>query len=393
VTALEDALRQTLAAQVEPQPAMGDPATAAIRRARGIQRWRVMSAGVAVALVLSLVLGGAMSLRDQVVPTAGDEPAGPPVTMPGQEPVSVESEPMLAQRAMAQSEAQLRLIGLDLRVGHQLWTLDGKRLQLTGVGLVTRVYRVAVGWVYGGAEHVRLLRPDGNSVLLHSGGDGWLVSPDGSRLAVVKDGRLEVSAIADNGLKPGAAIPVPAGASPVAFAGDHVVIQIGAAGPYDTLVPPAAYRATANKAVVAVYGSAAGTLFGMVRRDKTLCLAALKAADTGLIVAETGGCTAAAVDVARSRLAPDGRHLAEPARERVLLLNLTQTLGGDRVAVVCPVATVVAPAWVDGTTVVAAGRRAMVRCRTDGTSQELPMPEGLTSDWDFVPALNPTQAG
>ena len=58
-----------------------------------------------------------------------------------------------------------------------------------------------------------------------------------------------------------------------------------------------------------------------------------------------------------------------------------------RVGVACPVATIVAPAWVDGTTVVGADERDLVRCRTDGTSQVLPLPEGLPRDWNFVPKL------
>jgi hypothetical protein len=390
VTALEDALRETFQAQAQARPAIDDLANAAIRRGRAVQRWRMASAGLAMAVVLTLVLGGAVSLHGRVLPTAGDEPVGPPAAMPEPEFVAPEAEPVLAQRAMAQSKARLRLIGLDLRVGHQLWTVDGRRLSLSGVGLVTRVYRVPVGWVYGGDERVRLLRTDGSSVALHSGDDRWLVSPDGSRLAAVNEGRLMVSAVAPSGLGKGLTMPIPDGASPVAFAGDTVVIRNGSAGAYDTLVPSAAYQATWNDAVVAVYGSSDGMVFGLVRdgRRKTHCLAALKRASSGLVVAETGGCAAAGPDVTRSRLAPDGRHLAQPVRDRIVLIDVPRALGkGRTVTVVCPVATAVPPAWVDGTTLVASDKRSMVRCNTDGTSQELPLPEGLPSDWDFVPTL------
>ncbi|HEU4425579.1 MAG TPA: hypothetical protein VFR67_23845 [Pilimelia sp.] len=406
---LEDNLRELFAAQVEQPPAMQDPADEAIRRARRIRRRRAACSSAAAALVLVLAVGGLMSLRQWLYPVRGDEPVGRDIAQPEVEPSPKPSLGRLSQRARSGPEVNLQLVGLDLRVGHQLWTTEGKRLSLTGVGLVKRVYRVPVGWVYGGAEHVRLLRADGTSVLLHSAGERWLVSPDGQRMAYVEASELHVATIVTGGLNVDASVVVPDGTTPVAFAGDHLVVSAGAGGPFDSVDPSIPYRPTWNTGVVAIYGAAGETVTGLVRdtRRKAVCLAAMRPAGTGLTVTRTGACKAAApagaaekttaapklfaetsVAVqAESWLAPDGGYLAELDRKQILLVNLDRTLSGDRVTVTCPVATIVPPAWVDGTTVVAANARAVVRCRTDGTSQVLPLPGGLSSDWNFVPKL------
>jgi len=202
---------------------------------------------------------------------------------------------------------------------------------------------------------------------------------------------------------------VPDGTIPVAFAGDQLVISAGAGGPFDSVNPAGPYRATWNSGVLAIYGSAGDMVTGLVRDSprKAVCLAALRPVRTGLTVTRTGGCEAARTGAAPKStgdaklfaetssvavgttgwLAPDGAYLAELDRRQIVLIDLDRTFGGDRVSVTCPVATVAPPAWVDGTTMVATNGHDVIRCRTDGTSQMLPLPDGVSSDWGFVPRL------
>ena len=403
---LEDSLRALFAAQVEQPPAMRDPADAAIRRARGIRRRRTAYSTAAAALVLVMAVGGLMSLRQSLSPVTTHEPVGRDIAQPEVEPTSKPTAGRLAQRIRSGTEANLQLIGLDLRVGHQLWTTEGERLSLTGVGLVKRVLRVPVGWVYGGAEHVRLLRGDGTSVVLHSAGERWLVSPDGQRMAYVDGRDLHVATIVTAGLSGDTSTVVPAGTVPVAFAGDQLVISAGAGGPFDSVNPAGPYRATWNSGVLAIYGAVGDIVTGLVRdsQRKTVCIAAMRPVRTGLTVTRTGGCETprtgpapkstadaklfaetSSAAAATSWLAPDGAYLAELDRRQIVLINLDRTFGGDQVSVTCPVATTAPPAWVDGTTMVATNGHDVIRCRTDGTSQVLPLPDGVSSDWGFVP--------
>src|SRR5206468_4411061 len=73
---------------------------------------------------------------------------------------------------------------LDLRVGQELWSADGRRLPLAGVGKVTWVHRVPAGWLYGGqVGNVRLLTIAGALVDPHIDAPTVVVSSDGTEVA------------------------------------------------------------------------------------------------------------------------------------------------------------------------------------------------------------------
>lgn len=387
---LEDSLREMFASRVETPPAVDDPAGAAIRRGRRLRRRNAVSSSIAAAVALMITLIGVVSLRGWAAPDGGgSRPAG----LAGEvdrgsdapQPPRPTATPISAPRPGVDTG-----IGLDLRVGDQLWTTDGRQLPLSGVGEVTRAYRVPSGWVYGGAKKVRLMRTDGSSVALSGEEDRWVLSPDGGRMAFVIGTMLHVADIGPEGMAVRASLDVPPGTLPVAFLGERIVISgaTGASRGYDILDPVRPRNPTWNAAVAAVYGVHDGAVVGLVRRAGRSCLAALGSRAAGLQVAHTGTCASGApADKTVGRLAPDGGWLAEGAPNGLALLDVTRALLGQRMTAYCPVRSAVPPAWADSSTIVGADQRGAVRCRTDGSEQVVPLPPGIGDGWQFVPKM------
>jgi hypothetical protein len=396
---LEKDLRELFAARVDRAPAVDDPAGRAIRSARTIQRRRTAGSCVAAALVLAVALGGLAQLRESA--GAGHRVSGGDTLPPPRETVAPDPAPSEA-RAMARrapwsrpADPGVRRLGLDLRVGHEVWTVNGERYPLTGVGLVTRMYRVPLGWIYGGEEHVRLLRPRGASIDLVSFASGWLVSPDGSRLAYVRGRHLSVRRIVENGLAPGPSVTVPAGTRPVAFAGDQVIVSGGKGGPFDSLRPERPYRPTWNRTVAAVFAGGTEAATGLVRdgRGDRLCLARLMPGPDGLAAVARGGCGLGLPTATTAAVAPGGAWLAVRSAAETRLVQIKLALSGaDNAARRCP-SGVDGAAWVDNETVLVPGDGAVLRCRTDGTAHTLSLPDGVTANWALVPALAPERVG
>ncbi|HYN92983.1 MAG TPA: hypothetical protein VES42_03955 [Pilimelia sp.] len=429
MSSLEDALREAFARRVAALPGLDDPAGRAIRHARAARRRRAVGSGFAAGVALLLLLGGALRLHGWWLPGPGRPPVGP-VALPSGAEASDVPAPTPAQPFAFPGERDERTaaprqatpgptfpppaLGLDLRVGDELWTVEGDRVPLTGAGQVTRVYRVPAGWVYGGADTVRLLRRDGRSSVPLAAVDGpWAISPDGTRLALVAGRELQVREVGEAGLRAGVAVAVPADAEPVAFAGDHVVISGGDAARFDSLDPAGPYRPTWSDTVLAVYGGAGAAATGLVRGPKrgTVCLARLRPERTGLAVAKRGGCRKAA-DLAPQphAVSPGGRWLAERGATSVRLRDLPKTFAekppgggaspdarGDVAAstakpveepvVTCPTTGSVAPAWADGETLLTAARDQVIRCRTDGGREVVALPPEVGVRWAFVPDL------
>jgi hypothetical protein len=398
---LEERLRQTFATQAALVRAVDDPAGRAIARARVLRRRRTAGSGVAIVALLTLSLGTAVTLRAQWQPDGGYRsaggglvpPASPGVSPPAGAPPAT-APPAAAPAAGAGIEpapAGQDAAALELWVGDELWVGTGKRVALTGVGRVTRVHRVALGWVYGGSEHLRLLRPDGTSIRLASPGPNWLVSPDGARLAYARGRQLVIHRIGERGLGAGTAMSVPDGGRPVAFAGEQVVLSVGETGSFGLVDPAGPYRPA--KAVTAVYGAAGTSVVGLVRdAADAVCLALLVPGRKGLTARRTGDCRpadgAAGGTDRPGLLAPGGGWLAEPQAGGTVLLDLGRAFtdgAAEAVVARCPVAEPTHSAWIDARTLVLTdGRRAM-RCGTDGSIEPVALPAGLTGRWAFVP--------
>ncbi|HEY2949206.1 MAG TPA: hypothetical protein VGJ53_12550 [Micromonosporaceae bacterium] len=392
---VEDALRDMFTTRVQDVPNMNDPAAPAVRRARAVRRRRTAGTSVAAVLALALSLGGALTARGWWQAPA-HLAVGPGVGVsaaPGDLPTPDGAS------AVPSTAAAVEPAGLDLRVGGEVWTADGRRLVLGGVGPVTRIYRTPLGWVYGGAGEVRLLRGDGTTVKLGST-DAWTLSPDGSVIAFKHGVALAVADVTASGLVPRSSVKAPPGARPVAFLDDRVVITSADTASHDYWKPGVAYRPTWNRKVAAVYGRSGTGGVGLVRDARAnVCLGALTTAANGLQVGRTAACelglmpagprrTAATGQAVRTgALAPDGRSLAVPTATGYLLVDVATALSGRPAAVPCPAIGPIA--WVDVRTAIGRDQTGAVACHLDGATSPVALPDGLGEEWEFVPALAP----
>ncbi|MEE6259477.1 hypothetical protein [Plantactinospora sonchi] len=387
---LEDSLRQMLTARVETPPVADDVASRVIRHGRVARRRRAAASLIAVSAALVLVVGGVMSLGGGWL--TGDRGA---TSVAGFNADGIEpdlSAPVETTTAPGVDTG----IGLDIRSGDQLWTTDGRRLPLSGVGEVTRVYRVPAGWVYAGVDKVRFLRTDGSSLSLSGEHGRWVLSADGERFAFQLGATLYLAKLTSNGMAVLGDVPVPAGSWPVALTGDRAVISEGGRG-YAVVdlaepVPPAP-----NAEVTAIYGVRGNDLLGLVagKDNSTHCLARLTATAGRLAPSGGGACefgpagspSGAGLEVSGDGMAPDGAWLAARRGTEVSVIDVGKALDGRTVAVDCPGDALVDPVWADSRTVVTGNDQSVVRCATDGTEQTMPLPEGVNESWQLVPRL------
>ncbi|HEX7743660.1 MAG TPA: hypothetical protein VF462_00125, partial [Micromonosporaceae bacterium] len=384
-------LRRMFAGRAAPVPATADAAGSAIRRARGIRRRRNTATSIAAAAALVVTVAGITSAggwntgadRRWTAPIAPfDTTAGPA------DPIGPTAAPSVTALMTPRTENRL---GLDLLSGNQLLAADGRRIALTEVGEITRIYRISAGWVYGGADEVRLMRADGTSTSLIHSAKTWIVSTDGSRLAVVTGAALHIGRIEPSGLvvQPGAAVP--AGAVPVTFVGNRVVLAApSSSGGFDLLDPARPARPAWNRDVLAVYGPHGSGLAGLVRRagSPAPCVALLKAVP-GLPVERSGRCTADLPPAGAARLSPSGAWLAGTDPTGVTFLDVARAVAGNASLIRCGVQPAVPPVWV-GSTVATSDGRNVVRCHSDGRRDELPPPDGIGPGWRLVPRLEPS---
>ncbi|MFY1689730.1 hypothetical protein [Plantactinospora sp. WMMB782] len=386
---LEDELRDMFAARVDTPPVADDPAGRVIMRGRVTRRRRAVSSLVAVAAALVLVTAGAATLGAGWLP--GRPSAGPAAGFDVDSLAEVTVGP-----AQPPTPGRDTGIGLDLRSGDQLWTSDGRRLRLDGVGEVTRIYRVPGGWVYAGARQVRFLRPDGTTVALSGEDDRWTLSTDGNRLAFQLDTTLYVARVGPTGLALTDHVEVPAGSWPVAFAGERVVLSDSNRGyGYLDLAAPDR-RPTPNPDVLAVYGTHGDGLAGLVRQERgsRLCLASLATSGGKPRPVRSGGCgLGLRAENSGGGLTPDGRWLAARRGAEVVLVDVDGVLDGRNAVLSCPAAGAVPPVWIDDRTVATGDGEQVVRCRTDGTRETVPLPDGVTEDWQLVPRLTAAPDG
>lgn len=396
---LEDRLRDLFAATTQSAPSADDPAARAIARARVIRHRRLTVAASAAALLVGTSVYGLGVLRggDGSAPT-GMLPNGAAVDAPS----AVPSPPAVAEAdrdpGTSATAAHPDLgdrptgIGLDVRAGDRLWTTGGSVVALPGVGSVTRAYRVAIGWVYGGEHGVRLLLlEDGTTKALSGNGDDWALDPAGERIAFVADGRLHVGAVTTRGLAVTAGAPIAAGVRPVGFIGDSVLIRADGGG--HALFDPAAPAEPAfDTRVLTVLGPRAdGATTALVREagGDRVCLARLAANGVTLTIGTTGGCALGLTTDGDPgvRLSADGSHVYQAGDDGYRMTGVDRALGGDPGTEVCAAPTGTAAVWISADTLLAGANRTAVTCRADGTRETVALPADIGTGWQFVPRL------
>lgn len=323
---LERALRQTLAGRVAaPRPLAADPAGAVLRRARRTGRRRTLT-GLALAGVATVLVTTGMA---QLGGPGGQ--GGTPTVVLG-DPSGFSASPLPTASNPAPGKGPVRA-ELDLIVGSWLDTSGGERRELTGVSGVDRAQRVPDygGWLVTSAvtpagRTLWWVPPNGSAPqVLLAGADAVVVSPDGRQVAWRDGPYLQAAAVVGGQLLAGSRAPVPAGATPVGFAGDAVLVRQPDRGGVSVWrraeggVPGAA-----NPDVLAVYGALPdGRVVGLVSAGtpRQPCVALLDPA-RGLTPVRTGCGSGLATD-GLGGVSADGRWLLlNAARRSALLVDL-----------------------------------------------------------------------
>jgi hypothetical protein len=312
-------------------------------------------------------------------------PAPPPV--PAVVVVPRQSDPPLPTGLAAR---------VDLYASGRLWTSAGERLSMPEDVPAARLYRVPAGWIVGGDTTARLLRPDGTSVALPLTGP-WVVSLDGTRVAY-PDGptTIRFGTLDREGVRLVTSAAVVAGAVPVTFVGDRLVLALrdaeGIVRHVDHWVVSAPYRPTWTAGRIDVYDGGGKALLAQERDTTTgnACLVKLTAptangrAGTDGLRVDGGAACGLGLSTAAT-ISPDGRWLATPVGSVVSFYDLSTTFDNPLPAAVCGVPDLSTLVWEDSNALVAGNGTSLVRCRPDGTVEQVPLPSGLPDGWRLVP--------
>jgi hypothetical protein len=429
---LEDELRAAFAAQarrLDAKPPVVDPAGTAIRRARRIRSRRTAATGAAAVALLVATLGGAISLRGWYLPEEQRQAnlARLATTAPEPKPTTARAEavlpkgtPKLKSPPPSSPAALFPKDGpsLDIVAGDELWTSAGEKMRLTGAGEVRWVYRVPAGWVYGGDRQVRLLRPSGGSIQLAEvdsapaltsvpqpaqqrqpkrSGDAaaqapaalprWALSPDGKRIAFAAGQKVSVGTISAGGLAVQQST-FAAGAVPVLFFGDSVVLTTASADQYDIWWTDRQYAAAPGGGITHVYGPYGNSLLGLAPDPADAgrnCLVLIAPTADGLLPQQSQGC---GLGLASGGLvSPDGRWIAQRDKDDIRLFDVAAAMRGSSRTGTCPVSAGAVPVWESPSTLIAVDGYQAVRCTVTGAVESYTPPAGLPDGWQFVPSL------
>jgi hypothetical protein len=372
---LEDELRQAFTERVELTPSAAGRADAAIRRGRATGKRRTIYTGFAAVLAFAMLIFGVTYWQTLVKPADGLSFSADPTALPQPTPLASINPSSIAG------------VGLDLRIGNGVLTADGHRIELSGVGDVIRVYRIPVGWIYGGKAGFQVMTADGGLVVGGGDGDDWTVSADGRRVAYVDDTLLTVAEMWQSGFVPKAHVTVPRGSSPVAFVGTKVLITSRAGSSYVEVGADGTARPTWNPSVLAVFGARSDAVAGLV--DERRCLAALKPSGRDGVVAQPTAVCGLAEPTPASSLSPDGNWLVQPTATGLRFIDVAGAIGGKPADKACAAQGVRATAWVNPITVAAKYADGVLRCDIYGARAVVTLPETIGDDWHLVPRIGP----
>ncbi|MEU7779801.1 hypothetical protein [Micromonospora parva] len=350
---LEGAVRESLSHQVaRTRPLSVDPAGQAIRRANRIRRRRA-AAGVALAAVTTVLLSagiaqlGAETSRD-----------GPPIVVIG--------DPGPTNRPLPKASIPGSVPSPETSAappaGETLVSAAGRRLVLPDVGAAERAQPLPSGngWLVVGApttagRSLWVVQDDGLVQVLLAGAGGIVLAPDSLQVAWRDGGDLLVAGVVGTQLIGAVRTPVPAGAEPVRFVADSVLVRLDPTGAGHTLWRPGAGPLLdfLDRKSLNVYGELPdGRLVGQVATTdpSRTCLAVL--APTRRLEPVRTGCGPDLSQDGVGGVSPDGRWLLVNGRiggtDRSLLVDLHR-LGPAATAVAAgpPMTGVVI--WIDGT--------------------------------------------
>ncbi|MET8229918.1 hypothetical protein ABZS77_04465 [Micromonospora sp. NPDC005298] len=321
-------MRETLSRQVVvARPMSADPAGQAIRRGNRIRRRRT-AAGLSLAAIATVLVSTGMAQLGQ---DSGRQ--GSPIVVIGDPDPSARPIPTATVPAPLPSPG----LSADLLVGGTLISADGKRLELPTVGPAesARPLPAGAGLLVVGApttagRSLWVAQTDGLVQVLLAGAGGIVLAPDGRQVAWRDGSDLLVAGVIGTQLIGSARTPVPAGAEPVRFVGDSVLVKLDADAPGHALWRPGAGQLTQgdDHRTLNVYGTLPdGRLVGQVTTtgspDAT-CLAVLDPTPTLKTVGTS--CGPQVSSDGAGGVSPDGRWLLVNGRagkaDRSLLVDL-----------------------------------------------------------------------
>jgi hypothetical protein len=383
---LEDDLREMFGARVRTPPSASDPAGVAISRGRRGARARRLTVAVAACVAFAAMLGGAASIKGMWAP-------------PGKLTDVLTYEGLfgrdVAPPERAGPDLQVVEVPIDVHVGSDLWTADGRKLSLSGMrDEVIEVIRVPAGWLYSDDFRLRLLTLGGDSVPIRDNISSWAVSFDGKRVA--SSAPHENLVVTEPGGLQTAEASVPEDTKAVGFVGGHVVLRHEASGFASwNATGVQAYRQAWNNRLLAVYGSASEQAVGLVEEKDSVCLADLAPTDEGWVIGQSLGCGEVLRAVGRDRLgrtdvalSPDGRWLAVPSKAgvQVIDINAARAMGELVVAQTCESMADAPAVWADDKMLLTISDvNGIVACGVDGSRGAVPLPSGVSTGWALVP--------
>ncbi|MFC0507880.1 hypothetical protein [Micromonospora costi] len=333
---LARAVRQTFAQQVaEPRPLSADPAGAAIRRARRIQRKRTAT-GLALAAVATVVVSTGVAQLG-----AGPRTPTRPTVVLGDPSNLARPEPLPSGGGMLPKEPSVD--GVDLVVDNAIVSGTGERVPLTGIGPAERAQRLpdGVGWLVtsgpttAGRSLWAVPRRGAIQVLL-AGADAITVATDGRQVAWRDSDGLHAAGIVGTQLISAVRTPAAETAAPVGFVGNAVLVRLDEDRPGHALWRPAVapLAAGTDRTTLTIYGALPdGRLVGQVpdKSGREPCLALL---DPGRELAPVHtGCGPTLAEDGLGAVSPDGRWLLLNGRTGgsagALLVDLNG-LGADK---------------------------------------------------------------
>jgi hypothetical protein len=344
---LERALRETLSGRAgAPRPLAADPAGMAIRRARRSGRRRALTglalAGVATALVTAgmVQLGGPAERGGTPTVVLGDPRGFTPSPLPTVSAPAPAADPVRAE--------------LDLIVGTRLETSGGEQRDLTGVGPVEQAQRLPEqgGWLITSATAAAgrtlwWVPPNGSAPqALLAGADAIVVGADGRQVAWRDGAEIRAAGLTGGQLVATSRTAASAGAAPVGFVGDAVLIRQRGGGISVWHRSADGQPGDPERDVLNVYGTLPdGRVVGEVATGtaRRPCLALLDPA-RDLAPVRTGCGPELATDGA-GVLSPDGRWLLINGARRAALLVDVRALGTTGAAHPAGPALVTDVAW------------------------------------------------